>query len=215
MSYNIAIDGPAGAGKSTVARITAERLNMTYIDTGAMYRAFTLKALAKNKNAISEITEMIKDTHIEVKNHKIILDGEDVTEKIRDTRISQKVSDIARIPQVRFFMVHLQKKMAENRGVVMDGRDIGTTVLPDAEYKFFLTAQLRQRAIRRFEELKRRGQPAELSQIEKDIMERDLQDSRRECSPLVAAEDAVIIDTTHKSISEVVNDIISRVKRGE
>lgn len=215
MTYNIAIDGPAGAGKSTVARITAEKLNMIYIDTGAMYRAFTLKALAKNKNTISEITEMIKDTHIEVKKDKIILDGEDVTEKIRDTRISQKVSDIARIPQVRFFMVDLQKKMAENKGVVMDGRDIGTTVLPDAEYKFFLTAQLRQRAIRRFEELKRMGHQAELSRIEKDIMERDLQDSQRECSPLAAAEDAVIIDTTHKSISEVVNDIISRVNRGE
>ncbi|RKL64159.1 (d)CMP kinase [Thermoanaerobacteraceae bacterium SP2] len=215
MAYNIAIDGPAGAGKSTVAKRVAERLNMTYIDTGAMYRAVTLKAHEKNKNTAREIVEMLKDTYIEIKNNKVILDGEDVTEKIRSRQVTQKVSYIAKIPEVRFIMVEMQKKMAGRKGVIMDGRDIGTTVLPDAEYKFFLTADLKERARRRFEEFKQKGQDVELEQIEKDILERDLQDSQRECSPLLAAKDAIIIDTTYKSIQEVVDEIISWVKRGE
>lgn len=215
MAYNIAIDGPAGAGKSTVAQRVAKRLNMTYIDTGAMYRAVTLKAHARNKNTAHEIVEMLKDTSIDIKNNKVILDGEDVTEKIRSRQVTQKVSDIAKIPEVRFVMVEMQKKMAERKGVIMDGRDIGTTVLPDAKYKFFLTADLKERARRRFEEFKQKGQNVELEQIEKDILERDLQDSKRECSPLLAAKDAIIIDTTLKSIQEVVDEIISWVKRGE
>ncbi|MCL6500807.1 MAG: (d)CMP kinase, partial [Candidatus Pacearchaeota archaeon] len=151
MCFNIAIDGPAGAGKSTIAKTVAEKLNMTYIDTGAMYRAFTLKALMNNIKSIQEIIEMIKNTSIEIINNKVFLDGKDVTDKIRERQITQTVSKIAQIPEVRFFLVEMQKKMAEKKGVVMDGRDIGTTVLPDAEYKFFLTAEIKERARRRFE----------------------------------------------------------------
>ncbi|HHW02727.1 MAG TPA: (d)CMP kinase [Thermoanaerobacterales bacterium] len=215
MAYNIAIDGPAGAGKSTVARKVAEKLNMIYIDTGAMYRAVTLKACVKNKNTAQEIVEMLKDTYIDIKNNKVILDGEDVTEEIRSKQVTRKVSDIAKIPEVRLIMVEMQKRMARKKGVIMDGRDIGTTVLPDAEYKFFLTADLKERARRRFEELKNKGYDVELDQIEKDILERDLQDTKRKCSPLLAAKDAIIIDTTHKSIQEVVDEIITLIKRGE
>lgn len=214
MCFNIAIDGPAGAGKSTIARIVAEKLNMTYIDTGAMYRAFTLKTVMNNIKSAHQIIETIKNTSIEMKNNKVFLDGNDVTDKIRDRQISQTVSKIAQIPEVRFFLVEIQKKMAEKKGVVMDGRDIGTTVLPDAEYKFFLTAEIKERARRRFEELKSKGQIVDVCQIEKEIRERDLQDSQREHSPLSAAQDAIIIDTTYKSIPEVANEIISHVRRG-
>lgn len=214
MRFNIAIDGPAGAGKSTIARIVAEKLNMTYIDTGAMYRAFTLKVLMNNINNVQEIIEMIKNTSIEIVENRVFLDGNDVTDKIRDSQVSQAVSRIAQIPEVRFFLVEKQKKMAEKKGVVMDGRDIGTAVLPDAEYKFFLTAKPKERARRRFEELKRKGHIVNFCQIEKEILERDLLDSRRKHSPLMVARDAVVIDTTFKSIPEVVNEIVSHVTKG-
>lgn len=215
MTYNIAIDGPAGAGKSTVASLVAQRLNMTYIDTGAMYRAITLKALNLDKKFPEEVIQMAKCTDIDIKDGKIILDGQDVTDAIRGADVTQKVSDIAKLPEVRRIMVRLQKKMAEKKGVVMDGRDIGTVVLPDAEFKFFLTADLKERAKRRFQELRQKGKDVNLTQVEMEILNRDLKDANRECSPMAAAQDAIIVDTTHKSIQEVVNEIIRYIKSGE
>ena len=215
MNFNIAIDGPAGAGKSTVAYIVAETLNMTYIDTGAMYRAITLLSIRHDKSDIDDIIELVKKAQIKIKDGKIFIDHEDVSEAIRSIEVTNKVSTIAKIPEIRHVMIRLQRDMAKNKGVVMDGRDIGTTVLPDAEYKFFLTADIKERAIRRYREMIKKGQKVTLEQVEKDIMNRDLQDEKRDVSPLKAAEDAVIIDTTNKNIQQVVEEILDWIKRGE
>ncbi|WP_145523949.1 (d)CMP kinase [Virgibacillus sp. SK37] len=213
----VAIDGPAAAGKSTVAKIVAERLSYIYIDTGAMYRALTLKALKQQldlKNE-SKIEELLLHTIIELNQKEnrqiVLLDGEDVTEEIRNQEVTNYVSYIAKIPTVREQMVLRQQKLAENRGVVMDGRDIGTHVLPDAEVKIFLIASVEERAMRRYEENKRRGIFTDLEELKEDIKKRDEMDMNREVSPLIKADDAVEVDTTSLTIDEVVQEILNVV----
>ncbi|HQA60014.1 MAG: (d)CMP kinase [Tepidanaerobacteraceae bacterium] len=215
MDFNIAIDGPAGAGKSTVARIIAEKLNMTYIDTGAMYRAITLLAIRHNKRDVKDIIELANQAQIKLSKGSIYINDEDVSDAIRSVDVNSEVSKIARIPEIRLAMVQLQREMAKNKGVVMDGRDIGTTVLPDAKYKFYLTANVKERALRRHREMLAKGEKVTLEDIEKEIIRRDHQDTNRDLSPLKAAEDSIIIDTTDKTVQQVVEDIINIVKRGE
>lgn len=215
MNFNIAIDGPAGAGKSTVAKIIADKLNMTYIDTGAMYRAVTLLAIRHNKRDVKDIIELAKQAKIILVKDNIYINGENVSNAIRSVEVNNEVSKIAKISELRLVMLQLQREMAKNNGVVMDGRDIGTTVLPDAKYKFYLTANVKERALRRFREMLAKGQNVTLDEIEKEIIRRDHQDTNRNLSPLKAAEDAVIIDTTNKTIQQVVEEIINIIKRGE
>ncbi|CAM3571127.1 (d)CMP kinase [Marinicrinis lubricantis] len=212
---NIAIDGPAGAGKSTVARLAASKLHMIYIDTGAMYRAVTWKVLSTGLAAhqIEEIAQLAETTEIALEpsedGQKVFVDGVEVTEQIREPYISQKVSHIAKIPSVRNRLTSLQKQMAIHKGVIMDGRDIGTHVLPDAELKIYLTASVEARAKRRYEELKAKSHEVPYEQIVKEIAERDHTDETREVSPLRQAEDAVVLDTTGLPIEAVVHRIIA------
>ena len=206
----IAIDGPAGAGKSTVAKIIAKRLEYIYIDTGAMYRAVALKALRHNKNLTEDlIVESAREIEIELKNNKVKVDGEDVTEEIRKPEVSHIVPEVAKIGFVREKLTELQRQMATHGGVIMDGRDIGTHVLPNADVKIFLTASIEERARRRYEELKAKGYDTNLNEIEKEISLRDKQDSERKIAPLIKANDAILLDTTGKTIEEVVDKIIN------
>lgn len=209
----VAIDGPAGAGKSTVARQVAKDLGYIYLDTGAMYRALTLKALRTGVSLEDEdaLTKMAKETEIKItyKDHTqlIFMDGEDVSEEIRTPRVSQNVSLVAKVPGVRVEMVRLQRELAKGGGVVMDGRDIGSYVLPDAECKIFLTASTAERARRRAGDLKNLGIEVDLKQLEHEIAMRDQIDSTREMAPLVRAEDALLLDTSNMDFYEVVNKV--------
>lgn len=215
MAYNVAIDGPAGAGKSTVAKQLADELKMTYIDTGAMYRAITLLAIEEGETDTNKITELAKKAHIDIKGNRILLNNVDVTEKIRSFKVTEAVSKISQIPEIRHIMVKLQKEIAYNKGIVMDGRDIGTKVIPDAKYKFYLTADLKERARRRYEELISKGLQTTYKQVEEDILKRDQQDKNRSCSPLVIAPDAIVVDSTSKNIQEVVEELLDIIRRGE
>lgn len=215
----IAIDGPAAAGKSTVAKKVARLLNYTYIDTGSMYRALTLKAIQTKTpfddegalvNLLKNIS--IKFVYIDHEQH-IILDGVDVTKEIREHNVTKNVSSVAKHKQIRELMVQQQQQLAENGGVVMDGRDIGTHVLPEAEVKVFLVASVEERANRRHEENLKRGFSSNLERIKQEIISRDLEDENRAVSPLVKAADAVEINTTHLTIDEVVDKIIRMVKK--
>lgn len=215
--YSIAIDGPASSGKSTIAKKVSKLLNIEYIDTGAMYRALTWKILENNINPKdkNDVMEVLTDIHIDFKDGNIYLDGETINDEIRLNYVSQNVSYIAIIPEVREKLVELQKKMSKSKSIVMDGRDIGTVVLTDAEYKFFLTATIEERAIRRYKELENTGnQKINLEEIQEDIRKRDEIDTNRETAPLRQAKDAILIDTTDKSIEEVVEEIVSRIQRG-
>lgn len=213
----IAIDGPAAAGKSTVAKMVAEKLNITYIDTGAMYRALTLKAIEKEVNVEDEVKllQLLKEITIELKQNKtkqtILVNGKDVTLDVRTEKVTNNVSLIAKHPSVRTEMVKRQRNMAQNGSVVMDGRDIGTHVIPDAEVKVFLIASVEERAERRHKENLKNGFQSNLEQLKKEIEERDLQDMNRETAPLIKAEDAKEIDTTSLSIQNVVDLIINSV----
>lgn len=212
---NIAIDGPAGAGKSTVARMVANELGYVYVDTGAMYRAVTLKAIRAgihpdDRTRIAQLTEQLNIELIPSNDcQKVLIDGEDVTGQIRTNEVSQRVSAFSTIPEVREILSGKQRNIAAAKGVVMDGRDIGTKVIPDAEVKIFLTASVEERARRRYEELLAKGEQADLEQLKNDISERDRMDEQREHSPLVRADDAVLMDSTEMSISEVVRRILS------
>ncbi|MBR3722564.1 MAG: (d)CMP kinase [Selenomonadaceae bacterium] len=209
----VAIDGPAGAGKSTVSQIAAKKLGFTYIDTGAMYRAVAWKALQKKVEITDdvilsvlpgiEITLSYKDGKT-----KVFVGEKEVTEEIRTPEINKIVSKVAALPKVREKLTELQRKMGESGNVLMDGRDIGTFVFPNAEVKIFLTASVEERARRRYEELKLKGFDVDLKEIEKDIERRDKLDSERETAPLKQAEDAVLLDTTGLSIDEVVEKIV-------
>lgn len=209
----IAIDGPAAAGKSTIAKITAEQLGYAYIDTGAMYRALTHKALGLDIhiNDGVRLKELLSDTKIVLMptsdGQAILVDGEDVTEEIRSAEVTQAVSAVAAHNGVRELMVEKQKDLSDEFGVVMDGRDIGTDVLPNAELKIFMTASVEERAQRRHDENEKRGISSSLDQLQKEISERDRADTEREVSPLRQAEDAVYIDTTSMSIVEVADEI--------
>lgn len=215
----VAIDGPAAAGKSTVAKRLASILSFIYIDTGAMYRALTLEVLNNNIPLHDEqaILSLLKNTDIKLKNvngnQLVYVNGEDVTNIIRGNEVSQAVSHVAKLPSIREEMVIRQRKLSENVSVIMDGRDIGTKVLPDAEVKIFLLASVSERAKRRYEENNEKGIPSELSSLEKEIAERDKRDMEREHAPLKQAEDAIVIDTTSLTIDEVVEKILTKINK--
>ena len=209
----IAIDGPAGAGKSTIAKALAQELGFVYIDTGAMYRTLALACLKKgidtdDENAVSEAAQSaaLDIRYIDGVQH-MYLDEEDVSIQIRTEQVSKAASDTSKYQQVRERLVDLQRELSQKYDVVMDGRDIGTVVLPDADLKVFMTASAQVRAQRRYKEYLEKGIEADLGQILKDIEERDYNDSHRENSPLVQAEDAVLLDTSYMNIDEVTRKI--------
>lgn len=210
----IAIDGPAGAGKSTVAQIVAKSLDYIYIDTGAMYRAVTWLVVRNNLNAdnIKAITDAAKNADIRLKfvdgKTQVYVNDNDVTEQIRTPDISRRVAEIAQLPEVRDVLIVKQRHMAEFGGVVMDGRDIGTCVLPNADVKLFLTASIEERARRRWRELTAKGIDISFEDIAKDIVCRDKMDCERKVAPLKQAPDAVLVDTTQLSIEEAVQKIL-------
>ena len=212
---SIAIDGPAAAGKSTVAKLVAENLSYIYIDTGAMYRALTLKALTKDVNLENamELYTLLTQTQIQLVPEKggqfVYLDGNDVTDKIRSQEVTNSVSIVSKHQSVREEMVSRQQRLAAGGGVVMDGRDIGTHVLPQAEVKVFLVASVEERAVRRHTENLEKGYPSDLQQLKEEIEKRDKLDSEREVAPLKKASDAVLIDTTALGIGQVVNRIVA------
>lgn len=216
---NIAIDGPAGAGKSTISKLLASQLGYIHIDTGAMYRAVGLKVL---KNNISphdsrKIVEILNSTDIKIKlvdgKQLVFLDGEDVTEEIRQPEVSMYASDVSKIREVRERLVKMQQDLAKQKGVIMDGRDIGTHVLPNAELKIFLTATAEERAKRRFLELKQKGYNVDYYQLLDEIKKRDQNDMTREFAPLKVADDAIVIDSTSLSIEEVLQKILELINK--
>lgn len=212
-TYNIAIDGPAGAGKSTIAKLTAKRLGFVYVDTGAMYRAMALYCLRhgigkEDEKAIEKACEAM-DVSLQYQDgiQQVLLNGEDVSGQIRTEEVSQMTSAISVYPAVRQKLLKLQRDLARTKDVIMDGRDIGTCVLPDAQTKIYLTASSRVRALRRFKELKERGETCNLEEIEQDIRKRDERDMNRTIAPLRQAEDAVCIDSSQMTIDQVVRAI--------
>lgn len=215
MNNVIAIDGPGGAGKSTIAKKLANKLNYIHLDTGAMYRAVTLAALRENieLNKTEKLIDLTKkiDIHF-TDNGDIFLNGENVSQEIRTAKINKNVSKTASVKGVRDILVDKQREIAKKNKVVMDGRDITTVVLKDAEYKFFLTASLEERAKRRFEEEKLKGKEVLLDKIKESIAQRDKKDREREHSPLKKAEDAILIDTTELTIAEVLNKMLLIIK---
>ncbi|WP_078413617.1 (d)CMP kinase [Priestia abyssalis] len=214
---SVAIDGPAAAGKSTVAKIIAEKLSYIYVDTGAMYRALTHKAqnLGIDLQNEEKLLQLLQETDLQLKTSQkgqlVIVDGQDVTEAIRSSEVTNAVSITAKHRKVREDMVARQRRIAEGRGVVMDGRDIGTHVLPNAEVKVFLRASVDERAKRRYEENTAKGFESNLEILKQEIAARDKLDSEREVAPLKKADDAVEIDTTSLNIEQVVDKIISLV----
>lgn len=215
-NIQIAIDGPAGAGKSTVAKAIAKQLGLFYVDTGAMYRAIAYKALRLNipLSQESAVTTMAWETEIRLDHseaRRVYCDGEDVTEAIRNPEISRSVSIVAAYSKVRERLVELQRLEAERGGVVMDGRDIGTFVLPQANLKIFLTASSDERAKRRWLELERSGKKLTIEAVKLDMETRDRLDAEREVSPLIPASDAIILDTTGLSVEDIVRQILALI----
>lgn len=213
----VAIDGPAGAGKSTIAKLAAEKLGYAYIDTGAMYRSVAWKFLQTGREFdeayISELANtMIIEFKPEAKVNRVFVDGTEVTEAIRTPEVTAIVSRVAAIGAVREAMVEQQRRMGEIGGVLMDGRDIGTVVFPHAQLKIFLTASVEERARRRYKEIVEKGQQVELAQLQEDIAARDKQDSERAISPLRQAEDALLLDTSDMSIAQVTDKILQLVQ---
>ena len=215
---NIALDGPAGSGKSTIAKVLAKDYNILYLDTGAMYRACALKALRmeinpKNGNAIEEMLPYL-DLEVEYKDGKqhTLLDGEDVSLAIRENVVSLASSNVSVHKCVREKMVEMQRKIASSMSCVIDGRDIGSVVLPNAKFKFFITADSKVRAMRRFKELENRGEQVDFDKLHEEIKLRDKQDSEREFAPLVCAKDAVVVDTSEMGIEEVVATIKKHIQ---
>ena len=215
----IAMDGPAGAGKSTIAKQIAKALHITYLDTGAMYRAITKGVIDHQIDFADQeaIARYAEGAVIAFKGQRVFLDGEEVTEAIRTPEVSQHTSDVAPIPAVRKVLVQQQRRIAEGTDVIMDGRDIGSAVLPNADYKFYLDAAVSERAKRRYAELNEKGglDGKTLEDIEADIAKRDYNDSHRAADPLVCCDDAVRIDTTHMKIPEVVACVIDHVEAGK
>ncbi len=216
--YNIALDGPSGSGKSTLAKAISKHLNILYLDTGAMYRACGLKAKklgisTKDEQAVSTF---IKDIDIKIAYKDgaqvTMLDGEDVSLKIRENDISMLASNISALKCVREKLVALQREIAKEQSCVLDGRDIGTNVLPFAKYKFFITASTEERTKRRYKELKEKGMEVDFDTLYKEIETRDYNDSHREFAPLRQAEDAILVDTTSMSVEEVIKFVLSYVK---
>lgn len=212
---NIAIDGPAGAGKSTIAKMVSKKLNCIYVDTGAMYRAVALFLIENGianddeKRIAKEIENIHVDIQFEAGDQKVLLNGKDVTEEIRAERVGNWASEISKYTLVREYLVKMQREVATKQDVVMDGRDIGTVVLPQANVKIYLTASSKVRAMRRYNELTQKGVFCDIHDIEQGIMERDAQDMNREISPLRQAKDAILIDSSNMTIDEVVEKIVS------
>lgn len=212
----IAIDGPAAAGKSTIAKKVAQILNYTYIDTGAMYRcvAYYLLSQKQDLDDESKIASKLENIHIELRPQgQVLLNGTDVSEQIRQDEVSKNASKVAAYQAVRTYLVDLQRKMAAKGGVILDGRDIGSVVLPKAELKIYQVASVETRAKRRYEENQKRGIISSLEQIKQDIEQRDYNDMHRKNSPLVKAEDAVEIDTSSLTIDEVTQKILELVEK--
>lgn len=214
----VAIDGPAGSGKSTSAKLVAQRLNYLYIDTGAMYRAVTFLAIRQNVlNDTMAVIKLAQSTEIKLNfangTTEVFTNGENITGEIRTKNVNAHVSDVSKIEEVRIALVNKQREMGMNSGgVVMEGRDIGTVVFPDADVKIFLTANIEQRAIRRAKEFEEKGVHVSIEEIKKNLELRDQIDSTRKASPLVKANDAVVVDTSKVTINEQVNIILEKVK---
>ena len=223
MSYNIAIDGPAGAGKSTIAKTLAKELGYVYVDTGAMYRAMAYYFLQRgiNKDDEAAITAAVDGADVTIRYEdsaqQVLLNGENITGYLRTEQVGNMASATSIYPAVRTKLVALQQKLAKTTDVIMDGRDIGTCVLPDAQVKIYLTASVETRANRRYKEVIEKGETADLSKIAADIEERDYRDMHREMSPLRQAEDAILVDSSDMNIDEVVAAIRAIVakKRGQ
>lgn len=214
MRINIAIDGPSGAGKSTIADILASKLSYVHLDTGAMYRSAALLAI-KNKVSLSDeekIVELMENNFkLDMENDKVFLNGEDISDAIRTNEVSMAASDISKLSGVRKALVKSQQEIASKKGYIVDGRDICTVVLPDAEVKIFLTATSEDRARRRLEQNRQKGLIDDYDKILEDIKKRDYQDSHRANSPLVKADDATLIDSSNMSIDDVVDEILKLV----
>ena len=218
----IAIDGFSSTGKSSISKVVADTLGLIHIDTGAMYRAITLFGLRNFKDEkqeidLSKLLQNLNEISLEFRENsgklEIYLNGENVSKEIRTTEVSDNVSFIAKHPEVRARLVVLQRDIAEKQGVIMDGRDIGTVVLPDADYKFFLTASPDERARRRFLELQSLGIETTIEEVKQNLIERDRIDSEREISPLKQAEDAILIDNTNLNKEETIDLILSYIKK--
>lgn len=214
MGYNVAIDGPAGAGKSTIAKLVAKEKGYIYVDTGAMYRGLAIHFLDQGIEAeeTDKIIEACKDAEVTIKYEdgvqQVYLNGKNITARLRDEEVGNMASKSSPIPQVRAKLLELQQSLARTQDVIMDGRDIGTCVLPNADVKVFLTASVETRAKRRYDELNEKGIACDLSEIAKDIAERDERDMTREIAPLKQAEDAVLVDSSDMTIDEVVAKIV-------
>ncbi|WP_270220044.1 (d)CMP kinase [Lactococcus lactis] len=212
----IAIDGPASSGKSTVAKIIARNLDLIYLDTGAMYRVATFVALQKETDDAKEIIEFIEKNPISFMNgqkgQEVLMGSENVTEMIRTNEVTNTVSKISAMTEIREFMVAEQQRIAKNGGIIMDGRDIGTVVLPEADLKIFLVASVDERAERRYKENLSKGIPTDLERLKIEISERDRKDSTRAISPLKQAEDAILLDSTGKTINEIVQFIEDKAR---
>ncbi|WP_314729956.1 (d)CMP kinase [Peptostreptococcus stomatis] len=211
----IAIDGPAGAGKSTISKLIAKNLGINYIDTGAMYRAITYKCLKSgiDINDRQKVVDLCSRTEVDFVDDSIYLDGVRLGEEIRTLEVSSKVSDVAKIPQVREFLLEKQREIGKRSDVILDGRDVGTHIFPDTKYKFFLNASAQERGRRRYQELVDKGQTVVLEDIIEDIKKRDYIDSTREFAPLVKADDAIEVDSTSMTIDQVVTYISDMVRR--
>ena len=218
MTYNIAIDGPAGAGKSTIAKRVSSELSFIYVDTGAMYRSIALYLLRKDISAtdVEAVKAALEDIEIAIQyvngEQHVLLNGEDVSGQIRTEEVGNMASKSSALPCVRAKLLELQKKLAREHDVVMDGRDIGTNILPDAQLKIYLTASVDTRASRRYKELIEKGTDCDLEAIKKDIEQRDYQDMHRETAPLMQAKNAVYLDSSDMTIDQVVEKIKSLVK---
>lgn len=214
MGYNVAIDGPAGAGKSTIAKLVAKEKGYVYVDTGAMYRGLAIHFLENGIEAEEKekIAEACKDADVTIRyedgQQQVYLNGKNITAKLREEAVGNMASKSSAIPEVRAKLLELQRELARKEDVIMDGRDIGTCVLPDADVKVFLTASVETRAKRRYDELVEKGAACDLEEIARDIAERDERDSTREIAPLKQAEDAVLVDSSYMTIEEVVAAIV-------
>lgn len=211
----IAMDGPAGSGKSTVARLVAERLGLLYLDSGAMYRAVTVLAIQNSvEEDISKLIELVKECTIEFSDNgkKIYLNTEEVSVEIRSPEVNKLVADIAKVPEIRHEIVKHQQRIGEDGSIIAEGRDLTTIVFPDADYKFYLDASVKERAKRRFADLQAQNVDTTIAAVEAEISARDEKDTSREHSPLRAAEDAIRVDTTGKTIDEVVDFLVKQIK---
>ena len=218
MGYNVAIDGPAGAGKSTIARLVAKEKGYIYVDTGAMYRGLAIHFLDRGIRAeeTDKVIEACKDADVKIRYEdgiqQVYLNGTNITGRLRDEAVGQMTSKCSAIPEVREKLLDLQRELARTQDVIMDGRDIGTCVLPDADVKVYLTASVKTRAKRRYDELAAKGESCSLDEIERDIEERDERDMNRETAPLRQAEDAVPVDSSDMTIEDVVRTIAGLCK---